>query len=145
MKSDRASYIESVKQDCSTRRERHANKARQAPQLTLLAARANKAAPDWSVPPTAPTFTGTRVIDDIPLTELEKYIDWMPFFNAWEFHGKFPDILEDSVVGEAASSLYRDARKMLEMITSEGWLKAKAVVGFFPANSRDDDIIFICE
>jgi 5-methyltetrahydrofolate--homocysteine methyltransferase len=81
------------------------------------------------------------VIDDIPLTELEKYIDWMPFFNAWEFHGKFPDILEDSVVGEAATSLYTDARKMLETITSEGWLQSKAVVGFFPANSRDEDIV----
>ena len=139
----RVSYIESVKQDCVIRRERHEKKSRQAPQLTLRAARANKAAPDWSTPPAAPTFLGIKVFDDISLTELEKYIDWMPFFNAWEFHGKFPDILQDPVVGEAASSLYKDARKMLAQITSEGWLQSRAVVGLFPANSRNHDDIVI--
>jgi 5-methyltetrahydrofolate--homocysteine methyltransferase len=141
--SDRVSYIESVKQDCANRRERHEKKSRQAPQLTLRAARANKAVPDWSTPPVAPAFLGTRVFNDIPLAELEKYIDWMPFFNAWEFHGKFPDILEDSVVGEAASSLYTDARTMLAKITSERWLQANAVAGLFPANSRNHDDIVI--
>jgi 5-methyltetrahydrofolate--homocysteine methyltransferase len=142
-KTDRISYIESVKQDCVIRRERHEKKSRQAPQLTLRAARANKAVPDWSTPPVAPTFLGIKVFDDVPLTELEKYIDWMPFFNAWEFHGKFPEILHDPVVGEAASSLHKDAREMLAQITSEGWLTSKAVVGLFPANSRNHDDIVI--
>jgi len=139
--TDRVSYIDSVKTDCANRRERHERKSRQAPQLTLQAARANKAVPDWSTPPFTPSFLGTRVFDDIPVSALEQYIDWMPFFNAWEFHGKFPEILEDAVVGEAASSLYKDARKMLEQISREGWLKSKAVVGLFPANSRNDDIV----
>ena len=88
-----------------------------------------------------PAFLGTQVIDNIPVSALEPYIDWMPFFNAWEFHGKFPDILDDSVVGEAASSLYADARKMLERIRDEGWLQSKAVIGVFPANSRNDDVV----
>ena len=139
--TDRVSYIESVKADCATRRERHEKKSRQAPQLTLQAARANKAVPDWSTAPMTPAFLGTQVIDNIPVSALEPYIDWMPFFNAWEFHGKFPDILDDSVVGEAASSLYADARKMLERIRDEGWLQSKAVIGVFPANSRNDDVV----
>ena len=69
------------------------------------------------------------------------YIDWMPFFNAWEFAGKFPDILEDPVVGEAATSLYADARRMLASLVDEKWLEARAVVGFFPAQSVGDDDI----
>jgi len=89
----RVDYIESIKRDCATRRERHANRARQAPQLSLAAARNNQAVLDWGTPPVKPGFIGTRVFDGIPLIELEPYIDWMPFFNAWEFHGKFPGIL----------------------------------------------------
>jgi len=141
--TDRIAYIESTKHDCASRRERHANRARQAPQLNLAAARANKAVLDWSTPPVTPGFIGTRVFDDIPLTELEPYIDWMPFFNAWEFRGKFPDLLEDEVVGEAASSLYRDARAMLTRIIDEGWLSSRAVVGLFPANTVDHDDIVV--
>ncbi|EQD77747.1 Glucan 1,4-alpha-glucosidase, partial [mine drainage metagenome] len=72
--------------------------------------------------------------------ELLGYIDWMPFFNAWEFRGKFPDILTDPVVGEAASNLYADARAMLERIVAERWLIAQAVIGVFPANSVGDDV-----
>ena len=73
--------------------------------------------------------------DDYPLNELLPYIDWMPFFNAWEFAGKFPDILRDPVVGEAAGNLYADATRMLQQLVQEKWLRARAVVGFFPANS----------
>ncbi len=88
-----------------------------------------------------PTFLGIKSFDDYPLRELVPYIDWMPFFNAWEFAGKFPDILQDKVVGEAASSLYADATRMLNQLIEEKWLKARAVIGFFPANSvADDDI-----
>jgi 5-methyltetrahydrofolate--homocysteine methyltransferase len=139
--SDRESFVASVKQECSDRRARHAKKARQAPQMTLQAARANRAMPDWTTPPVVPSFLGVQVFDDIAPAELVNYIDWMPFFNAWEFHGKFPHILEDSVVGEAASSLYADARRMLDKIMREGWLRSKAVIGMFAANSRDDDIV----
>jgi 5-methyltetrahydrofolate--homocysteine methyltransferase len=87
-----------------------------------------------------PKFLGVREFDDYPLQELKRYIDWMPFFNAWEFAGKFPDILNDAIVGESARSLYADATAMLERIIAEKWLKARAVVGFFPANSVEDDL-----
>ncbi len=138
--TDKVSYIEQVKQDCAKRRERHGEKSRLAPQLGIEQARANRAVPDWTDVAGAPSFIGTRVFD-IPLGELVDFIDWMPFFNAWEFHGKFPAILEDDVVGEAASSLYRDARAMLGRIIDEKWLQAKAVVGLFPANAVGDDIV----
>jgi 5-methyltetrahydrofolate--homocysteine methyltransferase len=83
------------------------------------------------------------VFDDIGLEELTKYIDWMPFFNAWEFHGKFPGVLSDAVVGEAASSLFADANAMLDKIIAEKWLQARAVLGFFPANSDDHDDLLL--
>jgi 5-methyltetrahydrofolate--homocysteine methyltransferase len=78
--------------------------------------------------------------DDYPLTELLGYIDWMPFFNAWEFAGKFPDLLSDPVVGEAASNLYADARRLLKTLIAERWLTVRAVVGLFAANSVGDDV-----
>jgi 5-methyltetrahydrofolate--homocysteine methyltransferase len=142
-KRDRVTYIEEVKKDCSIRRERHASKTRQAPQLSLGEARANKATFDWSLAPVAPEHTGIQVFEQVPLAEIVPFIDWMPFFNAWEFRGKFPQILTDDVTGEAASSLYEDARKMLDQIIAEQWLESKAVVGIFPANSVNHDDIEI--
>ena len=110
--------------------------------MSLSQARAKKFKIDWGAySPPVPTFLGLRTFDDYPLQELVAYIDWMPFFNAWEFAGKFPDILQDKVVGEAASSLYADATRMLNTLIAEKWLKARAVVGFFPANSVGDDDI----
>ncbi|MEQ9564145.1 MAG: vitamin B12 dependent-methionine synthase activation domain-containing protein [Woeseiaceae bacterium] len=91
--------------------------------------------------PPAPQFTGTRTLGDVDLELLRDYIDWMPFFNAWQFRGKYPDILQDATVGEAARSLYKDASTMLDTIVREKWLQARAVFGFFPANSIDDDDI----
>jgi 5-methyltetrahydrofolate--homocysteine methyltransferase len=86
------------------------------------------------------------VLDDIDLATLKNYIDWMPFFNAWEFHGKYPAILSDQVVGEAARELFTDASVMLDKIIKEQWLQARAVLGFFPANSIDhDDIRVFCD
>ena len=90
--------------------------------------------------PVAPGFIGTRVIEDTSIAELIEYIDWSPFFTTWELAGKFPAILDDKTVGEAARSLYDDARKMLEQIVDNGWFKAAAVAGFWPANSSGDDI-----
>ena len=83
---------------------------------------------------------GVQRFDDYPLSELLGYIDWMPFFNAWEFSGKFPDILTDPVVGEAASNLYADARRMLKQLIAERWLRVRAVLGLFPANAVGDDV-----
>jgi 5-methyltetrahydrofolate--homocysteine methyltransferase len=82
-----------------------------------------------------------RTFVNYPLEELVPYIDWMPFFNAWEFAGKFPDILRDPTVGEAATALFEDAKRMLDRLVAERWLEARAVIGIFPANSVGDDDI----
>ncbi|MDP6435620.1 MAG: methionine synthase [Gammaproteobacteria bacterium] len=139
---DSAAFIDEVKDDCRRRRERHAGKADTASYLSIEEARENRVPIKWQdYAAPVPAETGVRVHDDIPLTALKGYIDWMPFFNAWEFHGKFPAILEDATVGEAASSLYADAQDMLEKIIEEKWLTARAVTGLFPANSRGDDVL----
>ena len=81
------------------------------------------------------------VFEDYPLAELVERIDWTPFFRSWELAGRFPDILTDEVVGTEATHLYADAQVMLQNIVAENWIQAKAVVGFFPANSIGDDIV----
>ena len=142
--SSRDAYIAGVKADHERRREQHRNKSVKTPQLSLLQARAKKLKIDWpNYAPPVPGFLGVRCFDEYPLDELVPYIDWMPFFNAWEFAGKFPDILEDAIVGEAARSLYADATAMLRQLIQEKWLRARAVVGFFPANSSADDDITV--
>ena len=142
--SRRDAFIASAKADHERRREQHRNKSAKTPQLSLPQARARKLKLDWPnyVPP-VPSFLGVRAFDDYPLAELLPYIDWMPFFHAWEFAGKFPDILEDAVVGEAASGLYADATRMLKQLIAEKWLRARAVVGFFAANSSGEDDITV--
>ncbi len=140
----RHALVEKTRQDNARRRDEHSNKKRLAPQISLKQARARKHECDWSVyTPPQPEFLGTRVFDDIDLATLRDFIDWMPFFNAWEFHGKYPQILNDSIVGEAASSLFNDAAAMLDRIIDERWLQARAVVGFYPANSEDDDDLLV--
>ena len=140
----RDEIVEKTRRDNARRREQHANKKRLKPQLSLTQARARGHDIDWSsyTPPT-PTFTGNRVFEDIDLAMLKNYIDWMPFFNAWEFHGKFPQILEDETVGEAATSLFNDAQEMLEKIIDEKWLTARAVLGFHPANTVEHDDVLV--
>ena len=136
----RDAYIANIKAENERRREQHRNKSAKLPQLSLSQARANKLRLDWSdYSPPVPRFLGVRSFVHYPLDELAPYIDWMPFFNAWEFAGKFPEILQDPLIGEAASSLYTDAKLMLQRLIDEKWLEARAVVGFFPANSIGDD------
>ena len=143
-KSTREAYIANVKAEHERRREQHRSKSVKAPQLSLAQARAKKLKIDWAAyTPPIPSFLGVRSFDDYPLDELSPYIDWMPFFHAWEFAGKFPEILRDPVVGEAASSLYADARRMLGQLIAGKWLRARAVVGFFPANSTGDDDLMV--
>jgi 5-methyltetrahydrofolate--homocysteine methyltransferase len=140
--SSRDAYVANLKAENERRREQHRNKSAKAPQLSLSQARAKKFKIDWAAySPPVPRFLGTKTFDDYPLQELVPYIDWMPFFNAWEFAGKFPDILSDAIIGEAATNLYADAKRMLAKLVEEKWLKARAVVGFFPANSIGDDDI----
>jgi 5-methyltetrahydrofolate--homocysteine methyltransferase len=141
---ERDRFVASTKADCEQRRERHSGKTRQAPQLSLADARRNKARIDWNAEqPPIPSVTGVKAFKALPLATLVEYIDWMPFFNAWEFHGRFPGILDDEVVGEAARSLYRDAQSMLDAIVAEQWLEARAVIGVFAAGATGDDDIRI--
>ncbi len=136
----RDEIVRKTREDNARRRDRHAGKTRLAPQLSLDEARDRRHRCAWdNYTPPSPTFTGRRVFDDIDLNVLRDYIDWMPFFNAWEFHGKYPAILTDSHVGEAATALHNDALKMLDRIVDEQWLQAKAVIGFYRANSVDAD------
>jgi 5-methyltetrahydrofolate--homocysteine methyltransferase len=137
----RIEAVRRLKSEHAEKREQHKGRKAKAPALTLAEARANRFRCDWSsYKPPVPRMTGARVFEDVPLDELVRYIDWMPFFNAWEFAGKFPDVLTDPVVGEAASNLYADARRMLKELIAGRWTRASAVIGFFPANSVDDDI-----
>jgi 5-methyltetrahydrofolate--homocysteine methyltransferase len=111
------------------------------PRATLEGARANAAKLDFTnYTPPEPAFLGTRVFDNYPLEDLVPVIDWTPFFATWELHGKFPAILEDEIVGEAAKPLYADARAMLDKMVAEKWVTAKGVIGFWPANRDGDDI-----
>jgi 5-methyltetrahydrofolate--homocysteine methyltransferase len=141
-KDTRDAYVANIKAEHERRREQHRNKSVKAPQLSLGQARAKKFKIDWSTyAPPVPSILGIRSFENYPLDELVPYIDWMPFFNAWEFAGKFPDILRDPIIGEAASNLYADAKRMLRSLVDEKWLQARAVVGFFPANTVGDDDI----
>ncbi|MGI9257852.1 MAG: methionine synthase [Gammaproteobacteria bacterium] len=138
----RDDFAAQVTDDHSSRRRRHEGKSAKGPELSLGEARANKRDWDWeSYVPPKPAVPAPTVLEDYPLIELIEYIDWMPFFNAWEFRGRFPDILEDATVGSAARSLFADAQRLLKQAVKENWLSATGVVGFFPANSSDDDII----
>ena len=134
-------YVSALKEEYIRVREHH-EKHRGAKQLlSLAAARANKLNIDFQQKDCiTPKKLGISTFDDFPLQDLISYIDWTPFFQTWELHGKFPAILSDEVVGVEATQLYEDAQKMLTQIIEEKWLKASAVVGLFPANSVGDDI-----
>ena len=110
--------------------------------LTIEAARANKYKIDWNATELVrPNELGIKVLEDFDISLLKEFIDWTPFFRSWDLHGKFPEILNDEVVGVQASELYDDAEKMLQKIISERLLKAKAVFGLFEANTVDEDDI----
>ncbi len=109
---------------------------------TLAEARDNAFTPDWTTyDPPKPAFTGTKTFEASDLADLARHIDWSPFFASWELIGRYPQILEDDVVGEAAKDLFKDAQVMLQRIIGEQWFEARGVVGFWPANSDGDDIV----
>jgi len=111
------------------------------PLATLEEARANAFEIDESLKPGAPLQPGVHVYDDWSLADLRDYIDWTPFFRAWELHGNYPAILEDEVVGESARQLFADAQAMLDKIVSEKWLRAKGVAGLWPCAREGDDVV----
>ena len=136
----RENYVSNLKTDYDKVRENHAKKHNTKAIMPLETARAGAAKIDWSdFNVEKPSFTGVKVFEDLDLNELRNYIDWTPFFKTWDLHGRYPAILEDEVVGEEAKKLFADANKMLDKIINEGWLTAKAVLGFFPANKKGSD------
>ena len=112
---------------------------------TLAEARANAFVADFALKPEAPKRPGIHGFPDWPLEDLRDYIDWTPFFRAWELAGNYPAILDDAVVGESARSLFADAQKMLDQIIAEKWLTAKGVAGLWPARSEGDDVLVATE
>jgi 5-methyltetrahydrofolate--homocysteine methyltransferase len=122
-------------------RELHAERRAQ-PLLPYAKALEKSLALDWKPQDVArPAFFGRRALEDFPLTELVRYIDWTFFFHAWELRGKFPQILDHPEYGKAARDLFADAQKLLDCIVAERWLKASGVYGFWPANSEGDDVV----
>lgn len=112
--------------------------------LPFEEAQQNKVKVDWkNFTPVKPTFTGSKQFEGYDLGEIRKYIDWQPFFIAWELHGKFPAILTDAVVGVEATKLYNDANALLDQIVAEKWLRAKGTIGFWPANSDGKDTVVL--
>ena len=135
--------MEQVKADYDGLRARHAEK-QDRPQVTYAQARANATPVTWEgYEPPQPKTPGITVFDDYDLAELRDYIDWQPFFNAWEMKGKFPDILNNPQTGEAARKLYDDAQTMLDRMIAEKWVTARGVYGLFPANATGPDDITV--
>jgi 5-methyltetrahydrofolate--homocysteine methyltransferase len=134
-------FIEEVEAEYEAERERRAGRRERTELLSIDEARRRKHEIDWKgYTPPRPCKPGVHEYLDIPLSEIRPYIDWTPFFQAWEVPGKYPDLLDDETVGEHARSLFEDARKMLDRIEKEGRLEARAVIGLFPAASIGDDI-----
>jgi len=138
--TQRPLLMSDLKKDYDSLRARHATK-HERPMISLEEARERRTPIDWSdCTPPVPKVSGIQVLADYDLAEVRDYIDWQPFFNAWELKGKFPDILNSPSTGETARSLYEDAQKMLDRVIEEQWLTANAVLGLFPANAVGDDI-----
>ena len=138
----RGPFVAANEADYAEIRQRHRNRGDAKRLVSLEHARGQRFTCDWSqYDPPAPKQPGLHVFDDWPLDDLLPFIDWSPFFSAWELAGKFPAILSDEIVGTQARELYRDARAMLDKVITEKWLTAKAVFGLWPANSRGDDVV----
>ncbi len=146
----RPEFAELNRREQEQLREQHAERQRERVLLPIGEARARALKVDWQesrdlreIP--VPRFTGIRSLPEVALEELVPFIDWSPFFHAWELRGRFPDILEDTVVGEAAREVYADGRRLLERIVENRMLQPRAVYGFFPAQSEGDDVVLFTD
>jgi len=138
-------YVKAIREEYDKLREGYLNRSRDKNFLSIEDARKNKLQLNWdNFQPMKPNFIGTKTIE-VELSELVDFIDWTPFFNSWELFGKYPAILTDEVVGEQATSLFADAKEMLQQIVSEKWLTAKGILGIFPANQINDDDILVSD
>ncbi|MGH7510616.1 MAG: methionine synthase [Gemmatimonadales bacterium] len=137
----RPGYVAGIKAEYQDVRTQRSGRKAETRHQSLADARKHRLAVDWgAVTPPEPSFTGVRALDDYPLEELVPLIDWTPFFQTWELAGHYPAILTDPTLGPAASNLFRDAGELLDRIVGQKLLRARGVLGFFPANSDGDDI-----
>jgi 5-methyltetrahydrofolate--homocysteine methyltransferase len=140
----KADFVAGIRADYEKVREAHAGRVAKTEWLSLTQARANKVPIEWTgYPAPVPKHPGVQVLDNYDLAELVDYIDWTPFFHAWELKGSYPKILDDPDKGEEARKLLDDAKAMLQHVIDEDWLQARAVLGLFPANRHGDDDVRI--
>ena len=140
-KDKKEPYILKIREEYEVFKEKFLERTSSKTYLTYQQAQQNFLTLDWDqFKPTPPKTLGGITLTDFPLEELVPFIDWSPFFRSWDLHGKYPDILTDSLVGEQAQSLFADAKEMLAQLVKEKWLTAKARFGIFPANANGDDI-----
>ncbi len=143
-KEQKPDFLNGIKNEYHKLKEDFANRKTVKNYLPFEEAQQNGAAIDWNTfTPVTPTFTGTKIFENYDLAEIAEYIDWQPFFIAWEMHGKFPALLTDEIIGKAATNLYNDAKKLLLQIIEEKWLTARGVIGFWPAGKTAPDTITI--
>ncbi len=144
----RDAFAQRIREEYQQVRERRANRNQKEDLLTYSQAIANRFQADWTnYTPPVPCFIGTRVFDHYPLSELLDYIDWTPFFATWELAGRYPNILDDDVIGLQARQLFNDAQAMLQKIVNENLFNAKVVIGFWPAAqiNHDDIEVYVDE
>jgi 5-methyltetrahydrofolate--homocysteine methyltransferase len=143
-KEQKPEFLNGIKNEYDKLREDFGNKKSTKQYLTFTNAQKNGSKINWdNYSPVVPTFTGTKIFNTYSLEEIADYIDWQPFFIAWEMHGKFPAILTDSVIGVEATKLYNDAKKLLQQIIEEKWLNARGAIGFWPANKTAPDTVVV--
>ncbi len=143
-KESKPAYLDGIKAEYEKLKTEFGNKKSVKQYLPLEMAQQNGANIEWgSYTPIAPSFTGTKILKEYSLAEIATYIDWQPFFIAWELHGKFPALLSDEIIGVEATKLYHDAQKLLQQIIDEKWLTAQGVVGFWEANKTAPDTVHV--
>src|ERR671921_1765880 len=138
----KTSYAAQIAADYERVREKHAGRRSQTRLTTLEGARANGVRIDWErYTPPQPSVQGVHAFDDYALEEIRPHIDWTPFFHSWQLKGSYPRILKDPEKGEEARKLFADAQELLDRIVDEGWLRARAVFGLFPASALPNDSV----
>lgn len=137
-------FLNGIKNEYQKLKEDFGNRKTVKNYLPFFEAQQNGAVIDWdNFTPVKPTFTGTKIFENYSLAEIAEYIDWQPFFIAWEMHGKFPALLTDEIIGKEATRLYNDAKKLLQQIIDEKWFTARGVIGFWPANKTAPDTVIV--
>jgi 5-methyltetrahydrofolate--homocysteine methyltransferase len=137
-------FLQAISREYQKLKEDFANKKTTKQYLTFAEAQANRTQLDWSsFEPVQPSFTGTRVFADYPLEEIARYIDWQPFFIAWEMHGKFPQLLQDEKIGKEATKLLQDAQVLLKKVIHHKWLHARGVIGLWEARATAPDSVAV--